>query len=406
MTPWTRIPEVRSRLLKKWDRGTFLPQVLTPDAFEPLRIPLKHPASGELTREFDRARTWIAKILKSAGKTDPPPFHIEWKQVNHRTLGKNKIPKALIFYDLACLLSFLGKTRDAQTYHTLFTRITGQFPELTLLLKDRPMEVLAHEAVWDKLLCIITYLSAAPRPGIYIRQLEIPGVDTKFIQAHKAFLTRLLTAVLPEDTVDATAKGAAGFERRFGFKSKPARIRLRSLDPELTIMGLTDLEIPVQDFNHLPICPETVFIVENEISGLAFPDFPNAMVILGLGYGLSALAGAQWMTPLPIWYWSDLDTDGFAMLNQLRRHFPQTRSLLMDQATLLAHKALWGKDPKPAIRDLPLLTPEEAAVYQALKQNLYAPQLRLEQERISFKAVRKAVDLIRNSTATPSLFNQ
>jgi uncharacterized protein YPO0396 len=31
----------------------------------------------------------------------------------------------------------------------------------------------------------------------------------------------------------------------------------------------------------------------------------------------------------------ELDTHGFAILHQLRQHFPQTESLLMDQATLM-----------------------------------------------------------------------
>lgn len=39
--------------------------------------------------------------------------------------------------------------------------------------------------------------------------------------------------------------------------------------------------------------------------------------------------------------WGDIDTHGFAILDRLRRHFPQVRSMLMDRATLLAHEGQW-----------------------------------------------------------------
>jgi len=69
----------------------------------------------------------------------------------------------------------------------------------------------------------------------------------------------------------------------------------------------------------------------------------------------------------------------------------------MDEATLLSHKPLWGHESSPANRELPLLTTGEARVYNALRQNLHAPNLRLEQERINFLQVRKAVSLIQQN---------
>jgi hypothetical protein len=181
------------------------------------------------------------------------------------------------------------------------------------------------------------------------------------------------------------------FENRFGFRSKPGRIRFRILDPALSIMGLTDLQIPESDFHDLPITPRTVLITENEINGLAFPPVPDALVIFGLGYSLSALAGARWMNQADLWYWGDIDTHGFAMLDRLRHYFPHTRSFLMDEETLFSHKALWGSEPVPTHRDLPLLTVDEARVYDALRYNRHAPSLRLEQERISYSHVKRSI---------------
>lgn len=397
MKSWTRDKDIKTRLVKKWNKGEIPAQCISHTPFEPLRIPLKHPAADELIHQFDAARTWIEHMVGHAAKQDEKGFDIEWHEFNHRTLGRNRIPKAVIFRTLDDILSYLGKDGEANQYQTLFKKITARCPELEALLIEKPLDVLHHAEVWDELLAIVSYLKKNPCPNIYLRQLEIPGVDTKFIESHKAWLVKLLSHVLPGDAANQQAQGPAAFETRFGFLSKPARIRFRFLDPDFTLMGLSDLEIPENEFNDLLVKPDTIFIVENEITGLAFPSFPKAMVIFGLGYSLSVLSNACWMKEKPVWYWGDIDTHGFAMIDQVRHYFPQTRSFLMDEATLLSHKALWGREPSPVSRDLPLLTTDEVFVYDALRKNLHAPSLRLEQERISFTQVRHVLDGIQKS---------
>ena len=392
---WTRMKDLKDRLEKKWGKGIFLAEWISPEHFTPLRIPLKHPTGRELAHDFAAARDWVAHWVSHESAPDRPGFTIEWHDFTHRTLGKNRLPTAVIFPTLADVISFLGKTRQANRFHTLFQTITARFPQLAGLLLDHPLTVLKHEKVWEELLAILDFMTGHPRPGIYIRQLEIPGVDTKFIETHKAWLVKLLTCVLPETAMDDTAKAPAAFETRFGFLSRPARVRFRFLDPDLSIMGLSDLEIPADDFARLPVQPDTIFIVENDITALSFPCFPNALVIFGRGYSLSALSRARWMADKPLWYWGDMDTHGFAMIDMIRHYFPRTRSFLMDEATLLSHKPMWGKESSPINRDLPLLTPDEARVYDALRYHNYGPNLRLEQERISFTLVRRAVEDIR-----------
>jgi len=132
----------------------------------------------------------------------------------------------------------------------------------------------------------------------------------------------------------------------------------------------------------LPI--ERVFITENETNFLAFPPEARALVVFGEGYGWEALARAEWLQRSPLHYWGDIDTHGFAILDQLRGHFPHATSLLMDRQTLLAHRAHWGEEPEPVRHDLPRLTPVEAAVYDELRFERLQPRLRLEQERVGF----------------------
>ena len=138
-----------------------------------------------------------------------------------------------------------------------------------------------------------------------------------------------------------------------------------------------------------------VFITENEINFLTFPPVQGSLVVFGAGYGFAALAGTHWLQRCAVHYWGDIDTHGLAILDQLRASVPHAQSLLMDEATLLAHRAHWGQEPTPVLHDLPRLTAAEAALFDGLRQHQWQTQpqvqLRLEQERIGFGWVQQAL---------------
>nr|WP_238551769.1 DUF2220 domain-containing protein [Candidatus Symbiobacter mobilis] len=166
------------------------------------------------------------------------------------------------------------------------------------------------------------------------------------------------------------------------------RIRFRLLDPTLPSLpgcvGCTDITLDAASFAGLALPVERVFITENETNFLAFPPVSRAIVVFGAGYGWEALARADWLHRCPLHYWGDIDTHGFAILDQLRGYFPHTASLLMDKETLLAHREHWGEEPDQACHDLRRLTPDEASLYDALRCDRFQERLRLEQERIGY----------------------
>lgn len=78
-------------------------------------------------------------------------------------------------------------------------------------------------------------------------------------------------------------------------------------------------------------------------------------------------------------------------MNRLRRRFPHVRSMLMDRATLIAHESQWVTEPSPATAVLDQLTGEELACFQDLASGVFGPAVRLEQERVSFSALERAL---------------
>jgi len=105
-----------------------------------------------------------------------------------------------------------------------------------------------------------------------------------------------------------------------------------------------------------------------------------------------------WRRPLgcggALHYWGDIDTHGFAILDQLRAHFPLARSFLMGRRPLLAHQDQWVTEPKPTQRDLRRLDPDERCLYDDLRWRRLGDQpLRLEQDRIAYgEALRRVAE--------------
>lgn len=95
-----------------------------------------------------------------------------------------------------------------------------------------------------------------------------------------------------------------------------------------------------------------------------------------------------------MFYWGDIDTHGFAILNQLKAQLPHVESFLMNRETLLSHERFWGVEKHPARGELSYLSPEENVLYQRLMKGEFGKGVRLEQERVSYARVMDAVKQI------------
>jgi len=382
MQDWGTSDVIRFQLERKWKSGQILAASIHGESMFPMRIPLKHPTAGEIGDRFDEVRQWIKTLSGDCKRETGKGYSLEWRQSSHRQLGKNRLPVAAIIESEQDALTIIGKQKQARQFKTLADSTISAFPQLGDWLQKRSMQVLKNAQDWLQLLEVMQWISQHPRPNIYLRQIDLPDIHTKFIERHKSLLIELLDIILPADVIDLETTGVKEFERRYGFRSKPVQIRFRLLDPDLTLQGFTDLAVPALELARLRLPVTTVFITENDINGLAFPCVKKSMVIFGLGYGLQALDKISWLNDKTIYYWGDIDTHGFAMLDQIRQYFPHTESLLMNKETLLAHRQLWGKENKPTSRHLDYLQPQEMELYQEIINNSYGNNLRLEQERV------------------------
>jgi hypothetical protein len=375
--PWTRPADVRETLRKRWP--LLLAAFTAGQEWVPAHVPLRGPGPAEIGERLAQVQDWAAE-WERAGRG---PLRVEYKKVGGRHIGTNLIPcRAWVDgYDQAWAL--LGTQGEVRSLTELADRTKADCPRLVPWLERRPVKALELAGDWASLLATVRWIDERQVPGMYLRQVDVPQVDTKFIGRHKTVLAELLDLQLDPGRVD---QRAADFEGRYGFRRKPGYVRFRS-----PAGAYSELQVRADEFTAPPPGAARVYIVENEITYLAFPLPADAIVIFGGGYAVPVLESLDWLAGLDLVYWGDLDTHGFAILNRLRHSFPHARSMLMDRTTLLAHQAQWVTEPSPTTAALGLLTSAEQELYRALVTGQYGPAIRLEQERIAFSSLQSAL---------------
>lgn len=385
---WTRPPKLVAQVQKLWERGELLAPLVTGESLFPKRLTLKVPTSAEIADHFDVVRIWTGELRAM------PFCRVEMREFRHRLFGANTVPNAIWIDTDKDALALVGKQRAATRFAGLVEITRSLEPRLLPWLAKRPLQALELADQWHRLLEIVAWIEKHPASGMYLRQVDIPGVHTKFIEAHRGVLAELLDIVVPPAALDLTASGVHHFAQRYGFRDKPLLVRFRPLDRCLSILPCSfaqDISLDAESFVRLDPNVSRVFITENEINFLAFPPVEESLVIFGAGYGFEMLSRATWLKRCRIHYWGDIDTHGFAILDQLRSHFDHVESFLMDRTTLMAFESQWGAEEKQTLRDLPRLDHEEKVLYDELRDNRICNQLRLEQEKIGFGWLESAL---------------
>ena len=479
MSDWTTRDDIRKRAEREWVSGRLLAARVPgresggegPATTEfPLRIPLRKPKSSDLSARFVEVQAWIDRLGSE------PRFRVEFREVNHRVIGRQQLPAAAWLDSAEDALVLTGHTREAKRFDQLVLATPVEFHDW---LRAHPLKALEAVADWEQILDVVAWIREHPRSGLYLRQVSLPGVHTKLIERHRRVIDSLLVSAGVPDaeapgvealgtqtvgteaiaveatdadvadaaeavTVDAEAVssdagvvgaevsgvgisgvgvsvrafsnvsgaevaevevpghasghratgGRGWFERRYGFRSKPLLVRMRALDPNLELVpGAADLTMTATALSgHEPASDTVVLITENEINFLALPRKVGVLAIWGAGNRApEALAEVGWLKHHRVYYWGDIDTHGFGILDRLRGVLPHVESFLMDREVLLAHRELWVREPSQMQRALSNLTVAENDLLQDLQQDKLGPNVRLEQELINYQDVVAAV---------------
>ncbi len=229
------------------------------------------------------------------------------------------------------------------------------------------------------LISVCDYLRLNPRPNCFVRELPVP-VSTKLIEQHVRLLASWLDLLLPPESIDATFDWQ-DFERRYGFKYFENHLMIRALDREVAEQlrfPFQEISLPVQSIAKLSPDHLKVLIVENKTTLAALPALRGFLAMGGLGFGIRQISEVSWLKHVPVFYWGDIDVQGFQILSMIRNDLSHVGSVLMDIQTLERYRrfVVEGSSSGEAIPRC--LDRDEMEAYEiCVKQNV-----RLEQEKI------------------------
>ncbi|MGF1732296.1 Wadjet anti-phage system protein JetD domain-containing protein [Photobacterium kasasachensis] len=364
------LPDVYLDLLKAYctDLLTNKPYMLIELYINERELP-KFPIMSMTTQVFEANINRLTEFY-TAWKEHSLNEYAQWQYRCFQKWGNQRYPKELSF----------------ENFETLF-QLTGLLPAVAQVLDKYKALILLNERLsllpkkcgqWfvkasmndiNHLTNTVIWFLDNPNSGLYMRQVDVEGVHTKWIEQNITPLFTALKLINHDDT-------ELSFEAYTGLVTPPATVRFRLIGSELDdfFHGATDIMMPVKDLNIIgsklgPLC-STIVILENEKPGLYFDNIKQGMCIFGLGNAVTMLEHVDFIRRCPnILYIGDLDIEGLYILNRLRKRIPQVKSRYMDKQTLIEYDAsAVNYTPKYTNESLDGLTDSERKLFDYLSE--------------------------------------
>lgn len=351
-----------------------------------LSMPLKRPQDIETS--WDELLAWQdfwRKAPKASGGHSL--WHVEEKRKQTASFGKQLMPVRVFIDTPEDAMALLGLTKKKKEFLAGLSAVESQMPSLRDWYLTYFGQISAED-FFPMALSIARFMLEQDEREGYLREMAIPGVDTKFLENHNFLVRTLWNAIFPENTAESSDEL---WEKLFVQKVPTPSICVRSLDEHLRFAGVRKLFLSQDDIADFQPPHRRIFITENKVNGYTFPDAEDSLILFGMGYGVLEMAeSAPWLADKEIYYWGDLDHDGFNILSNLRKVLPEMKihSFLMDKETLLTYVDPKVKDTGNTTTIPDYLTVSEKMAWKLIHDNGW----RLEQERIPHEKVEWAVE--------------
>ncbi len=185
------VEAAKKKALRYYERGVLQAAYLQGDeSLFPLRIGFKRPTEEAIRNDFAQIRKAIKRVEESG-------LPLEYKSFRFAALGEQRLPVAVVFATRETYLKSLNLEVSFGAFVIESEVVLNAFPSLRPLLIEKPRLIESHAGAWRRIVAVCRYLIDHPRPHIYLRELPVEGVDTKFVTAHKKVLDLFLMHLLP-----------------------------------------------------------------------------------------------------------------------------------------------------------------------------------------------------------------
>lgn len=376
-------------------------------------------SKGSASKDLVSRMNEVAPLIEESKQKNKKRmgYSLEFGQINTRTNGMQTVIKNIYFETENDFLYFIKKENATQNFVSAIKilnselHLENQQQNLTVKINFNSDWIHSHHSelcdshsdetnFWHSVCLCVNYLFQNTSSNLYLRQLPVK-VHTKFIENNKALIQSLLVFSEPTvcDSIEENKK--TSFERKYGIKEKPVLVRFRSLDKKILLnannLQVSEMILQFCDFelfNKADIFSKInrIFIIENEMVYLSFPDVADSICIWGHGFTATVFKSCTWFNKKEIFYFGDLDEHGFLILSDFRKYFPLTKSFCMDSRTLKTFDSFRSKGKSLSGNFIPQnLTEEEKLVFTELHNSASNNRDRLEQEHISNDYIEDAL---------------
>ena len=350
---------------------------------------------ADFSKETENAETkskLLADLYDNSKNVCGRGYSLQIEVVNTRSKGRRKVLKRILFENKEDYLSFLSGKDECEG----FTDALVTLLEEGLFSKDqlknwawdhlRELCECHKENFWLNACTVAKWLKNNPNSGLFIREIPL-DLDKTFIEENKALIHSLVTLNPIKISFEAD-HGLLGRQSSLRFKAAG-----KDLELNLCKLALSEVTLSIQDFCRLNQSElfdkiKNVFIIENEMVYLTFPETEKSLCIFCRGYTANILKLCEWLSEKEIFYFGDIEVYSFDILSSLRSYFTNIQSFCMDEQTLTSFSDRIQKNQNPIKRPLPLnLTDQEKEAYSKLRNN--SDFLELKSECISIEYIKE-----------------
>ncbi|EEE2765277.1 hypothetical protein N5H80_003570 [Salmonella enterica] len=184
------IKTVREKLVKQWRRYDFHQRWLTDSLRFPLQVPLPKITDRQLLHRFVDLQGQVIQFRQACEGL--PGIEIIEKEFNFSSMGRQRIPTAIVVISLDDLCRFIGQKSHWDKFVNDVALLRRFFPQIEPWFVGNIPLIEQYHGDWLRLIQVCRYFLTTPRPGFYSRQLDIVGIDSKFIETHTRDLRQLL----------------------------------------------------------------------------------------------------------------------------------------------------------------------------------------------------------------------
>ena len=395
---------------KYWNNTKALKSLLTGNTEFPIQISLKPPkgnaALNNISHFQDFVDSW--KSFCEQAEYESIQVNVRWETVIFRSISEQQVPTYLTIPDISSLTRMLGDAEEQQLKDWQ-SRISYIFDSLSIELAKRavhPIRSIYERELFSTLIANLEILSGFSKlelellvklipqlhkgmgRGSYLRALPVIFVDTKFIEKNLKLIESVTAAI-----IDCSAK-EMGLLSWLDCRDKPKDwllVKPLCKNAADALGGLPLLRMSSDTLLDFELPANNILVIENEQSCLSLDNIPDTIAVSGGGKNVSWMR-ANWLANKRVAYWGDIDSEGLAILSDVRSKLSTVIPLMMDTETVEAYRDRMVDEPESVIREPVALTESELMLFRMLRNGDYG-SARLEQERLPVDYVHRKLML-------------